>query len=343
MKTLSKILFFVLFAGSLTIYLTSCDKSDPILENITDVNFEKSDREGLVPEEKIDKFIVDWISTHRTAFDWDNAPDEMLYSALMYGDSILTISFKVGASTDKREFYRQNRTLPSDWVKEKERIIDYVLSEEKLYQNDERITMIDLLPFPLDDRLAVISIKVTNPSTISNLRSKYHVKLDPPNYLPPSLAKRSLASFPSIGCNPDQEPINGNDLDSNIGINLPGINPYSSSSWNYDLHRIRDAWECTQGEDIEVCIIDTGVSSNQPNLDQANFAPYGSGRTIVRHGTIEFFSGGFSIWPVWYEGDHLNDECGHGTAMAGIIGAPSRPFSITGIANKANLLMLRKR
>jgi len=343
MKTLSKILFFVLFAGSLTIYMASCDKSDPILENVINTNVEISDRSNLVPEEEIDKFIVDWISTHRTTFDWDNAPDEMLYSALMYGDSILTISFKVGASTDKREFYRQNRRLPSDWISERENIIDFVLAGEKLHRNNERLLARNLLPFPLNNRLAVINIKVTNPSTISNLRDKYHVKLDPPSYIPLSFRGGEgppLTGSPSLGCNPASQSIDSNDYFVWNG---------AWASWNYSNHRIPDAWTCTQGENIEVCIIDTGVSDNQPYLSQSNFDPHSppSGRSIIKDVELpqleEPCFGTLGSPPEdWLCSTFpQNDECGHGTAMAGVIGAPFISNSSIGVAYKADLYTIK--
>lgn len=340
MKNLRKILFFALFVGSLTIYLTSCDKSAPIVENATNVNFEKSNRERFVPEEEIDKFLVDWIHTYKTAFDWDNAPDNMLHSALMYGDSILTIDFKVGASTDKREFYRQNRTLPSDWIKERKSIIDYILAEEKSYRGNERINVEDLLPFPLDNRLAVIDIKITNPSTISNLRAKYYVSLGT-SYLPPNLRLaqepgggfQPLTGAPIHGCgNPNPSTIDPNDVDL-----LPDN---ALASWNYSHHRILDAWACTQGKNIEVCVIDTGVSDYQPYLNQANFDPYTppSGRTIIKHVEMRDLRGGCGgNCPLYPQ----HDECKHGTDMTGIVGAPRIQGSATGVAYKANLYSIK--
>jgi len=346
MKNLKKLLLFILFTGSLGIYLTSCEKSNPIVENQINVTSEISDREGLVPEDEIDKFVLDWISEHKTAFDWDNAPDNMLYSALMYGDSILTIDFNISESTDKREFYRKNRRLPAEWVELRESIVDYVLVEEKSYRRNGKIAAKDLLPFPIDDRLAVINIKVTNPSTISNLRRKYHVKLDPPGYLPPSLSRRAgvwppLTGSPTIGCNPDAEAIDIADYD--LTINGTRV------SWNYINHRIPNAWACTQGKNVEVCVIDTGVSDNQPHLDQSNFDPHfpPSGRVINKHVELRNLEGPcLSLEGAPVE-DWLclpyprHDECGHGTAMAGVVGAPFILDSSIGVAYKSDLYTIK--
>ncbi len=67
------------------------------------------------------------------------------------------------------------------------------------------------------------------------------------------------------------------------------------------LHRIQlfDAWNYTTGGDITIAVIDTGVSSNHPDL---------AGKVLPGYNAI-------------LDNNHAEDDNGHGTAIAGLIAA----------------------
>lgn len=89
--------------------------------------------------------------------------------------------------------------------------------------------------------------------------------------------------------------------------------PFSSNPWNHDMMNIQEAWaDGYTGEGINIAILDTGFDIQHPDLNMA---------------------GGNSVFS---DDPWSNDHSGHGTHIAGIIGA--RPGSTyQGIAPNAAL------
>jgi len=175
MKNLIVIILFVFFGSIICLYKSCAFKSS------------KSNYPSLVSEKNIDEFVVNWIKANGEAFNWKYAPDDILYSALMYGDSILSVSYFVEATKDKKELYKQHKTLPPDWIKERDKIITYILEKERGYRGQPSITERELMfPFGKSNKLAVINMKISDPSIIAELRKNYYVELGT-DYLPLSL------------------------------------------------------------------------------------------------------------------------------------------------------------
>lgn len=174
MKFLIPIILLSLFASFL-LHSTSCAFKSS-----------KSNYPILASEKEIDDFLMSWMKANQSIFDWKHAPDNILYSALMYGDSTLSIDYFIDSTKDKRELYKQHKTLPSNWLNERDKIITYIVGKERRYRKKPSIGENELLPFGKDDKLAVIDIKISDPSIILELRKNYYVYLAT-NYLPPSL------------------------------------------------------------------------------------------------------------------------------------------------------------
>jgi len=174
MKSIALIILLSLFGG-IFLTLQSCIPKPS-----------KVDHTDLVSEKEIDKFVVDWMKKNHKSFDWIHAPDGILYGALMHSDSILSVSYFIDATKDRRKFYEQSREMPPEWIEERDKIIQYVLEKEKLHRKSSSITERNLLISGKGKELAVIRIKISDPSVITGLRKNYYVQLGT-DYLPPSL------------------------------------------------------------------------------------------------------------------------------------------------------------
>lgn len=86
--------------------------------------------------------------------------------------------------------------------------------------------------------------------------------------------------------------------------------------WSLALTRIYETWRDCQGEGARVAILDTGVNLDHPDLNPDAIEDYKD-----------------------FSGDGIEDENGHGTHCAGIIGARKNNFGFIGVAPKSKLLI----
>lgn len=86
-------------------------------------------------------------------------------------------------------------------------------------------------------------------------------------------------------------------------------------NWAGAILGIPDVWRLTMGEGIRIAVLDTGVDRDHPDL-----------KTAIRD-THDF------------TGDGIEDENGHGTHCAGIIGARLNGVGFVGVAPKSELLI----
>lgn len=100
-------------------------------------------------------------------------------------------------------------------------------------------------------------------------------------------------------------------FDSSVQAQIP--------SWGIEKIRAPDVWPDFSGLGIPVCILDTGIDYNHPDL----VGNYKAGFNFITN----------TIDPM--------DDNGHGTHVAGIIGASSDGFGITGVAPKCSLYSLK--
>lgn len=180
-----------------------------------------------------------------------------------------------------------------------------------------------IYPFK-EGKLPFVNLKVGNFATIKALRAAAFVRYaDPIGYGAYSGENaRPASSLLNFGCG-------SNTAQTTLaaGTDYVAITPAAKQSWNYTYHHIPEAWQSSTGANIKVMIIDTGISDAQENLGSAFNQGYSSGRTITR--------------AVTYSGGSLNDDCGHGTSMAGTLAGPRGTDGNTaGIAYNCNLLMV---
>jgi subtilisin family serine protease len=100
--------------------------------------------------------------------------------------------------------------------------------------------------------------------------------------------------------------------------------------WSQGFHytRVAEAWGRSQGDNIRVAIIDTGLDPAQEQFADWKF--HDDGRLIWKTHTDSDFQG----YPRW------QDTCNHGTRIAGVIGAPLDGIGMVGIAYKSDLITI---
>ena len=86
-------------------------------------------------------------------------------------------------------------------------------------------------------------------------------------------------------------------------------------NWAELILDVPDVWRLTQGEGVKVTILDTGVDLDHPGLQEA----------IVDSKD--------------FTGDGIEDENGHGTHCAGVVGARLNDVGFVGVAPKSELLI----
>ena len=85
--------------------------------------------------------------------------------------------------------------------------------------------------------------------------------------------------------------------------------------YGIDLIHARDAWPVTEGEGVNIAVVDTGIDYNHPDLKD----DYAGGYNAITRG-----------------GDPMDDD-GHGTHVAGTIGGEDNTIGVVGVAPKTHL------
>lgn len=88
-------------------------------------------------------------------------------------------------------------------------------------------------------------------------------------------------------------------------------------NWAEYILRIPDVWQDTRGEGVNVAVLDTGIDTDHPDLQNA------------------------IIDSVDFSGDGIEDANGHGTHCAGIIAARQNNAGFVGVAPKCSLLIAK--
>ena len=96
--------------------------------------------------------------------------------------------------------------------------------------------------------------------------------------------------------------------------------PVYPSQWHLPIIQAPLAWDTTQGAGVTVAVLDSGIDANHPDFQ---------GQLV-------------SGWNVVSNNSNLSDHHGHGTAVAGIIGAvTNNATAVAGIAGAAKIMPMR--
>ncbi len=243
---------------------------------------------------------------------WSNMSNEMIWSAALQSDSIISVGYTIEGVQVEQEIHEID-VDDDQWVAKADDLISLI----KRYEGDIDIEKHAVLP--------QLQFRVTSLALIRELNARQDVRyVEPLGYNMELINDRS-----SSGC--DGAP--------NFSIptsDYSTISPNTKMPWNFSHANIPSAWNSAQGDNIGICILDTGGSFSQDNIGSAFTQGNSGSRSVSKVSTK--YSG--SWW--WKKKDSANDPCGHGTAMAGMAVAPrGTDGNSVGVAYKSDLLTIR--
>ncbi|WP_306352526.1 S8 family peptidase [Flavobacterium sp. '19STA2R22 D10 B1'] len=297
------------------ILLTSCSK-EGFNDSIPNGNPPESPKDPLTAVE-INAKIDESIQTKGT-FNWNEASNHMLWSAVVRGQNILTIGF--GSSANDFD-----RSKLSGSANQQRELLQLIADSEGISTEKTLVGQ--------DDYLTIIDVVVTKIETINQLRQLKGIRyIEPADYRyfdAKGNISKSSSSGSSSGCGFDGEAISSADYTT--------VTPNARVPWNFYKHNIPTAWSTSTGRGVTIGIVDTGVSDSQTLLGSNFNNGQSSGRTIQKYGVYVD-----SIWPWSSTTDGSNDKCGHGTSMSAVATAPRNDNGQpVGVAYNANLIVYR--
>lgn len=264
-------------------------------------------------------------------FNWNQAPVEIVWSALEQSDHILSVGYKPATEMAVEDRLHTIDITQSAWRQAKQEVLQIIYEEEK--KLDPSLVQASLEIWP-EEVLPVVDVYVRNYSTLLRLKASGLVRYAEPLGYDTQLAGDAQRIASSSGCG-------SNTADNSLlaGTHYTTVLPNAKASWNYNAHGIQNAWAKSTGSGVKVFIIDTGCEFDQENLGSAFNQGQSSGRTIEKIVTLPRSTFlGIPTGPV----ETPDDGCGHGTSMAGACAAPRGTDGNTvGIAYNSNLVTCR--
>jgi subtilisin family serine protease len=266
-------------------------------------------------------------------FEWAQASDHAVWSALTRSDYVLSVGYQPLG-------HPRGAALPEDlakapeWQAARQQVLQLILELER--EANPELTRESLVTFP-ENSLPVLDVTVHQLRTVQALRRSGLVRYaEPMGYEPNhAAASKTASSLSSSGCG-------NNTATAGLVANddYTVLSNGSKSSWSQadQYHGIRSGWSQSTGQGMKVVIIDTGCSDAQENLGAAFNQGLSTSRTVERLVTMPRNS----ILGIPY-GDTptANDECGHGTSMAGACAGPrGTDGAAVGVAYNANLITI---
>lgn len=283
-----------------------------------------------ISTEKINKEIQRSLE-QTNEFNWSSLGAEYISSAAGSTDKTITIGYQPAGFQNIGERMHQIDVSAPEWVAAREEIkaaIQNVYNELDMDVNveDRIIREHETLPY--------INVQAHELEVIQKLRSMDVVRYTEPrtyefafDYETPD----NLRTLSSSGCG------DGGTGESINGADYRTISPGNSKvSWTLDEHNIPAAWGYSTGDNVGVGVIDTGLSPDQSKLNGNFSSGYSTSRSRYKYGTY------VSSWWWWADPDGPDDQCGHGTSMAGAATAPRAGDGMSvGVAYKSNLYSVR--
>lgn len=310
---LNHLLFFV---GAFLL-LFSCTKEQDLTNETEKTDYTLDEIKDLVEQD---------LRQGKT-FDWREQPTNLIYSAGMLSDSMFTIGYTISEEFNIPDNIHKIDLKSNSWNRAKSQLEDLILEYERRTSGVD-IDLRDIMPMGEVANFPQIIISTSNKELLEVLRSHDLVRyVEPIGF---SISDYYSSDRSSSGCNGDPNyNINSNDYTV--------VSPTAKVPWNFYNHNIDQAWNMSsKGDNIKICVIDSGASDDQDNLgDQFN-----SGNSFNR--TIEKYSTKYSGRWWWRSLDSPHDPCGHGTSMSGLASGPwSNDGNGVGAAYQSDLMSIR--
>ena len=261
-------------------------------------------------------------------FRWSAATDEMLMSALEKSDKVAAVGYRPADESNVEDRLADINIADSKWRNARDKVLAIVFEEES--KLDKSLKMNGLEVLGEEKVLPVVDVLIQNINTIKRLRASGLLRYIEPLSYQPDLSDGNAQLRSGSGCG---------GYTGNTGLTAPNdftaLTPNAKAPWNYSYHQVAQAWAKSTGAGVKVMIIDSGVSPNQDNLGSQFNQGASSGRSIEKQVTLP------KAW-FWSAAETVNDDCGHGTAMAGLCAAPrGTDGNATGVAYNASLVTVR--
>lgn len=316
----------VLIFGAFLVF--SCTQEEKPSVSVSEQSKVQTD---LIPQSEIDQLILKSIQ-ETGDFIWMDQSDELLFSALMHGDSILTIGYKPADLSQPNSRIGVDEVKSQAWENAASKIVTMISAT--LEKNESPTYRVRDQAVEIHESLPYLEVKIADFEVLQNLRKMSEVRYFEPvgyqfNYELLNGDNPYARITSDSGCS--------NEPQSNLSANdFSIITPGAKASWNYIQMGITQAWNLSTGAGITVGVIDTGLSPTQPMLGSSFNSGASSGRSVLKFGT---YKTGFWLWKTY---DGPNDQCGHGTAMAGVVASPRNSIgNAVGVAYNANLITVR--
>ena len=276
-----------------------------------------SEVRSLVADRLVDGEVLRW-----SAFD-----DDELYSVGVAVDSLFSYGYWFGEDpADAPERIGRVDIAADAW----RRALDVELAEVLALESaaaGRPVRRDELQAHGEPGVLPQATLRLRSAASVRYLRSRPTTRyVEPLGYDP----EAGAVAARSKGC--------GDDAGSAVVAgDVRAITPAASLPWNFDRHRIEQAWAVSRGDGVGLQIIDTGAGAEQDNL-QAEFASGESSGPRIARSVSTLFSG---IW-WWRSLTSPDDPCGHGTQMSGLAAAPrGSDGNAVGVAYRSNLTTVR--
>lgn len=265
----------------------------------------------------------------RGVFNWAEADDYTVWSAAVATDSIISVGYQPAGFTGLDQSIHEIDMRSREWQNLRRRIVNYVLERQRRLYPEHDLTREDVIAFG-EKPLPYINLRVWDYETIAHLRN-FTVS----RYCEPM----GFGLEPNTGPERSDSGCGGNDPAPFVpGSHFQTAPQGATVSWNYLPMRIHRAWlDGARGQGVTLGMIDTGVSPDQDKLNSEFSGSFSGSRTIEKEGFHTPCS-----WFVFCNNDGVDDLCGHGTNMAGVLAGPFNPDGApAGVAFRSNLISVR--
>jgi hypothetical protein len=288
--------------------------------------------------QEVSSFMFDKIEATQKTFDWADAPDEIIWGALENGEYVAGLGYKpVGFDLDEN-ILNLEISQPA-WRSIRDELVELIVSETNRLSPGSNFTIADLILGGLEDDAYFpdLDAYVMHPEIMEALQNHPAVYyFEPLEFDPQQISLRSEegcdGATPEVALNA-AAPGNGWALNpGSLGVRDP---------WPF-LHsrtQIKQVWPGygsgglgINGCGIGIAVIDTGVSPDQTVFGGAWKHVSYSGPDRLPLQVILTRGGGSQTG---------YSDCGHGTQMVSLVGAPRRAGGICGVANGANVYSYR--